>query len=139
MCTQTLSMARDHVGMFSDQVMRAHEEAMDCRDCEDFLKMGIEAFRWIERAHNNIYQSIYDGDTVFDHELDESLTKLYESWLTPCAHAEKWIAVQVSRGYYPDNLTEFRTCQENARDILEQRSLAEKGRSARMGIATDED
>jgi hypothetical protein len=111
---------------------------MECRDCEDFLQLGIEAFTWIERAHGNLRESIYGGKSVFDPEAESLLTELYESWLRPYADAEKWAQAQAQRGYFPDNLTAFRACREKALDVLEQRALAEKARLARMTSQDDD-
>lgn len=137
----TFDTARAQVSLFSNQSkgLRHHHEAMECRDCEDFLQIGIDAFSWIERAHENLRRRIYEGTATFDPEVEDALTTLYESWLLSCTDAEKWISIQQSRGYYPDNLTEFRHCQEEVRDILEQRTLARKSRLARLSPTTTED
>ena len=125
--------AEQQVGFYSDQseAMRSHHEAMECRDCEDFLQLGIGAFKWIQRAEDSIRTAVCDGIVAFDVEIDKAITRLYHSWLGPCPDAEKWIKAQIDRGYRPDNLDEFRKCCEEVRDILEQRTLREKARNAR--------
>ena len=45
--------ARNHVRDFAfegEELMAKHSQAMECRDCEAFLQMGIDAFHWILRA-----------------------------------------------------------------------------------------
>ena len=43
----SLRTARQQVRLFEDQsadLLREHHRAMECRDCEDSLQLGIEAF-----------------------------------------------------------------------------------------------
>lgn len=132
--------AREQVQLFTDQsreLLAEHCMAMECRDCEDFLQLGIDAFRWIQRAYDHMRQCVYDKKVAFSQEAENAVTDLYASWLLPCNHAQKWAQIQLDRGYYPDNLDEFRQCREEVEDILEQRSLLSMGRRARL--TSDED
>ena len=120
-----------------DRILQAHTEAMDCRDCEDYLRLGLQAFNWLRTACKHIAEDIHSGQGVFNEELEQSITELYANWLEPCAEAEEWAAQQEHRGYTVDTATEFRGCCQEARDILEQRSLVHAARRARLH-ATDE-
>lgn len=120
------------------EIMEQHNLAMECRDCEDFLRMGIEAFTWIERAWQNYQQRIFDGQTNHNPEVEKRFTELYQNWLKPCDDAERWIDIQRQRGFYPDNLDKFRACCEEVRDILEQRFLVEKGQVARANCLNED-
>jgi hypothetical protein len=114
--------ARLHVHNYSDQsddLMRRHAEAIECRDCEDFLQLGIDAFKWLGRADRVIRSAVYRGVAEHDPSLDVALATLYAEWLRPCTFAERWIAQQESRGYRVDNLAEFRVCCEEVRAIVE--------------------
>jgi hypothetical protein len=115
----------------SAEILQQHTLAMECRDCEDLLLMGIESLRWIERAFQNYQQKIFDGQSNHDPQAEERFLQLYQNWLKPCDDAEKWIHIQLDRGFYPDNLDAFRACCEKVRDILEQRSFVVKGQTAR--------
>jgi hypothetical protein len=133
--------AEGQVSLYIDQfekLIKQHIHAMECRDCEDFLQSGIDAFKWIQRARQNYQQSIFDGQASHNIKIENQFTQLYQNWLTPCDNAEKWIKLQIDRGFYPDNLKEFRACCEEVRDLLEQRSLAENGRISRTQ-SPDED
>jgi hypothetical protein len=114
--------ARKHVENYareSNDLMKAHQEAMDCRECEAFLQLGIDAFRWIIRADRVIRKAIYDRILEFDAEIDDGIRSMCRSWLAPCQYAEQWIAKQQERGYQIDNLGEFRECCEEMRAIVE--------------------
>lgn len=100
--------------------MARHAEATECRDCEDFLRMGIEAFDWLARADEAIRSAVYSGAMAFDPECDSTLAALYSEWLKPCEYAERWIAIQQNRGFHVDNLEEFRRCCQEARAIVEE-------------------
>ena len=72
-----------------NHVLREHAEAMESRDCDEFLHLGIEAFRWLEKARDDIDADILAGRAVYDPELEATITRLYERWLAPCMRAEK--------------------------------------------------
>ena len=120
----TLSMARKRVREYAaetDSLMANHAEAMECRDCEEWLKRGIDAQFWLCRAEEIMRAADEDGLCEFDTEMRRALDCLYEMWLRPCEFAETWIASLATRGYTPDNLGEFRDACDMARDIVERR------------------
>jgi hypothetical protein len=81
-----------------DEIMRRHCEAMECRDCEEFLLQGLNAFRWLRHAEETLRQAAAENlcTTPEDMELlktaTESLNTLFAVWLRPRADAEKRIA-----------------------------------------------
>ena len=124
MGTDTLDYrtAQKHVQNYkkeSEVLMQAHQEAMNCRDCEAFLQLGIDAFRWIIRADRVIRKAVYKGVTEYDSDLDDQIAFLCREWLAPCEFAEKWVAKQLEREYQLENLVEFRKCCEEMQAIVE--------------------
>jgi hypothetical protein len=117
-------MARQHVDSFEQEsaLMREHQEAMDCRDCEAFLKIGIDAYRWLVFADEQIRRAVYRGDADVDHRLHEAVEQLFIAWLRPCQLAEEWIGLQEKRGFEVDNLGDFRRCEEECRAIVKSLS-----------------
>lgn len=113
--------AKQHVQSYAQEfdVMACHKEAMDCRNCESFLQMGIDAFEWMIRADRAVRMAIYRGDKDFDPDFEVAMSELCKSWLKPCEFAESWIAIQLERGYEIDNLSEFRHCVEEMTAIIE--------------------
>jgi hypothetical protein len=109
---------RDYTGE-SDDLVRRHAEAIDCRECEDFLQLGIDAFQWLGRADRVIRSAVYRGLAEYNPSLDVALATLYAEWLRPCTLAERWIAEQEQRGFRVDNLADFRACCEEVRAIVE--------------------
>lgn len=106
-----LRTARTYVRNYAsegDELMSRHIEAMDCRDCEAFLQLAIDAFHWLNRADCQIRLDVFEGRAPHDPSVDEALTTLYRLWLRPCDTAERWISLQLQRGYTPDNLDEYR-------------------------------
>ncbi len=120
-----LRIARQRVECFereSGELMKQHYEAMDCRDCETFLQLGIEAYDWLIRADIAIRKSIASGQADYDPEIERGLETLFREWLNPCDKVEQWIAVQHGRDYTVDNLDEFRKCREEVVAIVESLS-----------------
>ena len=92
---------------------------MDCRDCEAFLQMGIDAFHWILRADTALRTADVDGKIAYTAELEQSLESLAKAWLKPCDLAERLIKLQQERNFEPGNLGEFRECCKEMRAIVE--------------------
>jgi len=119
--------AESHVRSYNDvstDLMSRHAEAMDCRNCEAFLQMGIDAFDWLRRADREIRLNFYRNEAEFDLQATAALAKLCEVWQEPVAFAEKWIAIQQQRGGEIDNLVEFRHCVEEMAAIVEANAAA---------------
>jgi hypothetical protein len=124
MTTESLALrtARSRVRDYQDQstdLMKKHAEAMDCRDCEAFLQLGIDAFHWLARADEMIRVNVFTSSQEYAPELDMAIATLYAEWLRPCDHAEAWIARQEERRFRVDNLDEFRRCCSEVRAIVE--------------------
>jgi len=119
-----LRYARNRVSDFEEQskdLMQLHLEAMDCRDCEVFLQLGIDAFRWLIRADEGFRQDVY-AEKVSDDEyqkIDGILRLAFKAWLSTSKPAETWAADQLKRGYQVDNLGEFRECLAEVVAIVE--------------------
>ncbi len=115
----TLELAKKHVSKYAEQdrIMAQHCSAMKCRDCEDFLQLGIEAYQWIARADQTLRQAAVEGLDV-PEEAKDVLCKLYTSWLTSCAHAEDRIREQEQQGFTVANAGRFRESRENVEQQL---------------------
>lgn len=104
--------AKKHVTNYrlESDVMAEHYKAMNCRDCEAFLKLGIDAFAWVTYADAVVRSAAYEGAIELDPTFDHAIEVLCEGWLKPCEKAEQWIADLREHGYVPDNLEQFRQC-----------------------------
>jgi hypothetical protein len=113
--------AQKHVKSYSDEssLMKAHAEAMDCRYCEAFLQMGIDAFHWLIRADRVYRTAVYRGEIEYSADFEKMLAELCEQWLGPCEAADGWIEKQLTEGFTIDNLDEFRECAEEMLAIVE--------------------
>ena len=112
------NLIQSYRGEMEDLIER-HEEASACRDCEDFLQLGIEAYHWLIRADQAIRGAIYEGKIEYDADLEKTLAALYADWLKPCDYAERWIAATIGRGFAVEHLEEFGKCCEEVRAIVE--------------------
>lgn len=114
--------ARDHVRSFSDeseQVMKAHKQAMECLDCEAFLQMGIDAFNWLIFADEMVRTHIHEHPKPDEtNDVANRLYELFECWMKPVVVAKKLIGKHESRGFALDNVKEFEACVASAEAIL---------------------
>jgi hypothetical protein len=123
----------------SDELIRRHAEAMECHDCEDFLKKGIDAFKWLRRAEETVREADYEGIRETTPEIQESLALLYAAWMTPCEFAERWISSLAMRGYTPGNVEKFRSACEEAEETLQRRSWQSRANAARALNSAEEE
>lgn len=104
-----MRVAKEHVNTFEVEggLMGQHLQAMECRDCESFLQLGIDAFDWLNRADEEVRKLIYAGKIQYDKEFDEALLFMYQRWLHTCEFAKQLIKSQQERGFQIDNLGAF--------------------------------
>ena len=121
----------------SDQLLRDHSQAIEARDCENFLKLAIEAFHWLEEARADIREDILAGRLIYDRQGEASITELYEKLVAVCTGVENWVQTQLARGHALENLQQFRACRAEAEDILETRQLHHLAENARQAIAEE--
>jgi hypothetical protein len=115
--------ARSFVRNYQDEYtdwLAAHKEAMDCWNCQTFLQLGIDTFKWITRTDQEFRKDIYSGKKEFDPVVDQAIEQLYAEWLKPCEYAEHWIETQISHGFKIDNLEEFQRCCAEVRAIVDE-------------------
>lgn len=102
----------------AETITTDRHEAMDCLDCQAFLQLGIDAFRWLVNADESINKAIAEGVFEYDADLQSKLEELFRRWLVPCKFANEWIDIQLRRGYQPGNLKKFRKCQAEVEAIV---------------------
>lgn len=115
--------AKQHIQQFSDEAddfLQEHHEAIECLNCESYLQLGIEAFRWLRRADAAVTTFARQGKLTPTIAIDAAIESLYRGWLVPCAFADRWIDTQASRGFQLKNLTAFRECETEARSIVHE-------------------
>ncbi len=120
--------AREHVDAFeseSDDLMKHHRAAMECRDCEAILQLGIDAFQWLVRADETIRAAIFSEAAEQDDEIDVATNQLFRGWLVSSERIRVLITMTLERGYVPDNLEEFRRCQAEVAAIVRSLDSAE--------------
>lgn len=119
--TLTLRTARQRVRDYqseSDDLVARRPEAIEGRDVEALLQLGIDAFRWLIRADAEIRAAVFSGALPHDEAREAALGALCKAWLAPCEFAERWVAAEVQRGRAVDNLAEFRKCREEMQAIV---------------------
>jgi hypothetical protein len=108
-----VAFAQQEVDAF-EAVLREHHEALNCRDCEEFLQKGISAYAWLERAEDTVLQAENDCLREYDQSVHDAIDALHRQWMGPRQRAERWIAELASKHFEPENLAEFRECQQKA-------------------------
>ena len=109
----SLQLAQKHVDAF-DALMEQHRQAMKCRDCEELLQSGIDAYRWLTRADETIRQAAIEGFDV-PPEVVTALATMYRAWFKPCRYAEERIRDQERQGFAVTNVDAFRKAHDAMR------------------------
>lgn len=138
-CDYSLRLAEKHVEEYRDYdvLISQHKEAMECRDCEDFLALGIEAFKWLRRADKILRHAAIKGLDVSADAVG-ALATLYHLWLLPCSHAEERIKQQEEKKYHPRNVKDFREASEFVKREVRMLEMEEQLEGAYRGDVFDE-
>ena len=117
-----LQTATSHVEQFATQYEYARREQFEGKDvyqCEAFLQLGIDAFRWLLRADYGMRQAFYSDVADYDSKMESVLMQLFREWLVPAEFAEQRAKAQSERGFAVSNLPQFRECCEEVRAIVD--------------------
>lgn len=107
-----------------------HSDAMECRDCEDFLARGVQLLQWIENLDAKFREADARGCFDYSRQFYNAVTELYRAWLVPCDHANAWISKVGGIGYTPDNLADFQSACECVRATIEDREWLARSEAA---------
>ncbi|RIK82443.1 MAG: hypothetical protein DCC68_06510 [Planctomycetota bacterium] len=115
-----LRTAEKHVSNYEAEsaLMAAHQEALECLDCEAFLDLGIDAFNWLMKATKVVRTVALREDDEAIERAEASLRAWRKAWLGPCDLAETWAGLQIARGFNIENLDKFRACCAAMRQIV---------------------
>ena len=133
-----LELARRRVERYGDGASNADALARNGENgnsCNDLLRRGIEAYRWLVRAEETLREACYEGLFTFTPEVKNSLAAMYESWLKSSELAEPWINAHCQTGEPLEYLHDFRSAQESVEEILahvDWNSRAQAAREDRM-------
>jgi hypothetical protein len=137
----SLRLAEKHVEEYDERdkkLIAAYRAAMKCRDCEEFLQLGIDACKFIRQADTVLRQAAVEGLEV-PVEAKDALSRLYRGWLAPCPRAEERIKQQEMQGFKPSNLKEFRDACEYVTQQVRLLDMEKHLESAFQGQVFDED
>lgn len=104
-----METATERVAEF-ESVMENHRDAMDCFDCESFLRLGIEAHRWLSTAERHIIARASKGYPA--PEVHEAMHSLFNGWLKTSQIAQIWIDRVSNNGFNINGLEEFYEARE---------------------------
>jgi hypothetical protein len=122
-----------------DGVIEEHKQAMDCRDCETYLQLGIDAFDWLIRADQIARKAIFSGSTAIDpDQVEAEIGRLCRTWLDSGDRANAWIALQQSRGFAVENLDRFRECHAEMRAIVDSQGTKDETLPEAMAALRDQ-
>jgi len=113
--------ARNSVRAFAsegDEIVARNYQAEECRDCESFLQLGIDAYRWLRRADVQVRRAVAEGRLEASSSVDRAIEALFRLWLPPIEAANRWIEMQRERHFAVENLEQFRQCERDVRAIV---------------------
>lgn len=115
----SLKFAQDRVAEYAQEVLAAHDEAMECRECETLLQLGIDAFNWLMLVDRQVREGMFQYGVAFDPGVDSAIKQLCRAWLKAGDAAEKRVEVHLARGFQVENLPTFRECCAEMAAIVE--------------------
>ena len=127
-----LEVAQSNLDL-TETMMRDHDDAMDCRNLEDLLRLQIYIFSSLKRADQGQREKIYAGNRAYDPKesetLDEAYLRLHKIFRT----MDSWVENTRKKGFNIDHLDEYHECRDELADVVDNRSwldIAAKSRSS---------
>jgi hypothetical protein len=113
----SLRYFRDHLSLYQKQAEDEqwkgdHEDAMKCRDLEEFISIGLGLFNSMKERAYAVQDAIARGSLGYDPDISQAFIDGYKQWMRPCATVERAIRAFESRGYQVDKADEFRGAVE---------------------------
>ncbi len=118
----------------SGKLMDEHRRAMECRDCEELLELGLNAYQWLVRSEETFREAHRLG-IGYGENVDQSLTLLLEAWLVRGESALAWVKELGERGHAPDNVGDFCAAYDHVWALVEDRTWADMAAQAYGAVA----
>ncbi len=124
----SLRLAKKFVEQYEsrfEEIMHRHSEAMECRDCQEFLVEGLNAYRWLRNAEETFRQAAVENLCTTEEDMEllkkgiEALNVLFAAWLRPREDAEKRIA-NLAGQFDVAHATNFRAACEYAQRKIQK-------------------
>lgn len=103
-----------------EEATRQELPTSDSRQCEEWLRSGIDAYKWLARSEEAARLADAEGLAELTPAADAAIAGLYQRWLTQYDLAESWIANVLREGHSLASLREYQECGSLVRDWLEQ-------------------
>lgn len=105
-----------------ESLMIAHAEAMFCRDCEEHVQHGLEAFSWVELVAHQAERGERFSNLSVD-ELRLVVAQLFVDWLKRAEQAKGWVDKCTGIGFTIENTSKLLACIDSAHDWIESYDL----------------
>lgn len=115
----------DEIGQFlaaysaqAERWKRDHVEAMECRDLEQLLLMGLFLSLSIDLIDTNWRTAMLGGQVEFDPAEEAEILGHYRTWLAPAADILARIEAMEAAGYKVQWADQFRRAHRDARAVF---------------------
>jgi hypothetical protein len=136
-----LQVARNRVRGFAESFEELSERPNhngDSRDCEEFLRRGIDAFEWLRRCEEMLREADYAGVATLHAATQEAIGMLYTTWLDSCGGGLQWLDRLESRSLQVEHADRFREICDDVNDIVASRQWLRLADTARTLATTSE-
>ena len=88
---------RKQLEAYGESWKKDHEEAMQCRDLEDFLAVGVSVYQLIKNREQSWHNLVFEGQIEYDAEEEQELAALHEGWMETAKQASMILPVAFSQ------------------------------------------
>jgi hypothetical protein len=120
----SLQLARRKVNQFDD-VLALHHEALACQECEDAILVGLQAWRWIERAEEILLEGEDENIVAYSPEAHAELHREYTQWLAASDQLLRVGQRHVAAGFKLPRLAELQVAADRVRQWLATQAALE--------------
>ncbi|WP_145169931.1 hypothetical protein [Rubripirellula lacrimiformis] len=108
---------------FEERIIAESKQAVDCLNCESFLRAGIDAFNYLVWIDQEMRLAALSGkmgiaiDSEEFGELEDFISSTLIQWLGQSDRAMQWIKQCEDRHYVVDGKEDLLSCIDQARLI----------------------
>lgn len=115
--------------LFSDKLIHDHQDAMLCRDCEDVIRLGLDAFASMENVESTHRKGVELGLVPDAIVIDQELYNLRVRWMETCNGFIQAIETSKNNRYIPEQLEDFEEAMKAVSEKIQRFELFSKGRN----------
>src|SRR5262249_26292623 len=104
---------------YEESWLQNHKDALECRDLEDTLAVGIGLYRILAHADRVWRERVFRGAEELSSTTEDSIRESFRAWLQVSELVQGAVSTLEERFGAVESAVEFRTCVDQVRGLLQ--------------------